>query len=93
MKSFLITLFYRLALIGLLGLALSASLTPAYANSEEHGAPAKEEAPKAASKEEASKSTIVQVPRRTFEGQEPLFYLNSDRRPFVEPLRKTDEES
>jgi len=93
MKSFLITLLYRLALVGLLGMALSAGMTPAHASGDEHAAPAKEEAPKAAAKDEVGKGTVVQVPRRTFEGQEPLFYLNSDRRPFVEPLRKSDEDS
>lgn len=93
MKSFLITFFYRLALVGLLGMALSAGMSPAHASGDEHATPAKEEAPKAAAKDEAGKAPVVQVPRRTFEGQEPLFYLNSDRRPFVEPLRKSDEES
>ena len=90
MKQFLIHWLYRLALIGLLGVALSAASPVAWASSEEHG---KEDTPKAAAKEEGGKSTVVQVPKRTFEGQEPLFYLNSDRRPFVEPLRKSGEES
>ena len=67
MKSFLITLLYRLALVGLLGMALSAGMMPAYASGDEHAAPAKEEAPKAAAKDEVGKGTVVQVPRRTFE--------------------------
>jgi hypothetical protein len=31
-------------------------------------------------------------PRRTFEGQEPLFYFDSNRRPYIEPFHKTDVE-
>jgi hypothetical protein len=31
-------------------------------------------------------------PKRTFEGQEPLFYFDSKRRPYIEPFHKTDEE-
>ena len=95
MKQILIQWFYRLALIGLLGVALSAASPMAWASSEEHGGGGhgKEEPSKAAAKEEATKPTVVQVPKRTFEGQEPLFYLNSDRRPFVEPLQKSGEES
>ena len=34
----------------------------------------------------AAKST------RTFEGQEPLFYFDAKRRPYIEPFHKTDEE-
>jgi hypothetical protein len=48
-----------------------------------HGAPAKD-AHGAPAKEER--------PRRTFEGQEPLFYFDSKRRPYIEPFHKTDEE-
>lgn len=49
-----------------------------------HGAPAKDAHGGAPAKEER--------PRRTFEGQEPLFYFDSKRRPYIEPFHKTDEE-
>ena len=50
---------------------------------DEHGAPAKD-AHGAPAKEDR--------PKRTFEGQEPLFYFDSKRRPYIEPFHKTDEE-
>ena len=31
-------------------------------------------------------------PQKTFEGIEPLFYLDSKRRPFIEPFHKTDSD-
>jgi len=53
------------------------------AHGDGHGAPAKDAhgAPAKADK-----------PTRTFEGQEPLFYFDSKRRPYIEPFHKTDEE-
>ena len=50
---------------------------------DDHGAPAKDAhgAPAAAER-----------PKRTFEGQEPLFYFDSHRRPYIEPFHKTDGE-
>ena len=49
-----------------------------------HGAPAKDAHGAAPAKEER--------PRRTREGQEPLFYFDSKRRPYIEPFHKTEEE-
>jgi len=50
---------------------------------DDHGAPAKDahDAPAASER-----------PKRTFEGQEPLFYFDSKRRPYIEPFHKTDNE-
>ena len=31
-------------------------------------------------------------PTRTFEGQEPLFYFDSKRRPYIEPFHKNEGE-
>lgn len=84
-----------------LAVALTVTWAPQSAWAEGGGhdaAPAAEghgggEAPKGAPKGEISPTETVQVPRRTFEGQEPLFYLDSERRPFIEPLRKNDVDS
>ena len=54
---------------------------------DEHGAPKKEE-----KKDEHGGAAKVDRPKRTFEGQEPLFYFDSKRRPYIEPFHKTDEE-
>jgi len=51
---------------------------------DDHGAPAKDAHGAPAAKEER--------PKRTFEGQEPLFYFDSKRRPYIEPFHKTEEE-
>ena len=50
---------------------------------DDHGAPAKDAhgAPAAAER-----------PKRTFEGQEPLFYFDSKRRPYIEPFHTVDGE-
>jgi hypothetical protein len=48
---------------------------------KEEKAPAGKDAPAAAER-----------PKRTFEGQEPLFYFDANRRPYIEPFHKTDTE-
>lgn len=50
-------------------------------------APAKEE-----KKADAAAPAASDRPKRTFEGQEPLFYFDSKRRPYIEPFHKTDTE-
>lgn len=50
-------------------------------------APAKEE-----KKADADAPAASDRPKRTFEGQEPLFYFDSKRRPYIEPFHKTDTE-
>jgi hypothetical protein len=50
---------------------------------DDHGAPAKDAHGAPAASER---------PKRTFEGQEPLFYFDSKRRPYIEPFHKTDNE-
>lgn len=50
-------------------------------------APAKEE-----KKADATAPATSERPKRTFEGQEPLFYFDSKRRPYIEPFHKTDTE-
>ena len=49
-----------------------------------HGAPAKDA--------HGGGEKKAERPKRTFEGQEPLFYFDSKRRPYIEPFHKTDEE-
>jgi hypothetical protein len=58
--------------------------TPAHASSE----PAKETIKVDAKVKEASESK----PRKTFEGIEPLFYLDPKRRPYIEPFHKTESD-
>lgn len=64
-------------------------------------APAKEEkkadAQSAPAKEEKKPDgkgapAAAERPKRTFEGQEPLFYFDSKRRPYIEPFHKVDGE-
>ena len=50
--------------------------------------PAKEQAKPEAHAKETSESKS----RKTFEGIEPLFYLDSKRRPYIEPFHKTDSD-
>lgn len=50
---------------------------------EEKGAPAKDSHGAPAASE---------PPKRTFEGQEPLFYFDSKRRPYIEPFHAADGE-
>ena len=63
-------------------------LAPAWANdpppkpADAKGEPAKDE--KGGAK--------ADKPTRTFEGQEPLFYFDSKRRPYIEPFHKTEGE-
>lgn len=56
--------------------AMANDPAPAKPASDSHGAPAAKE----------------ERPKRTFEGQEPLFYFDSKRRPYIEPFHKTEEE-
>ena len=55
---------------------------------------AKKPEPKKEEKAPAGKDApaAVERPKRTFEGQEPLFYFDSKRRPYIEPFHKTDTE-
>ena len=64
---------------------------------DEHGAPAKDDhgakdAHGAPAKDAHGAPVKEERPKRTFEGQEPLFYFDSKRRPYIEPFHKTDEE-
>ena len=68
----------RLILLCCVSLGLLGLGTHAYA----------EDAPAAAGAAPHAKSG----PKRTFEGQEPLFYIDSKRRPYIEPFQKTDAE-
>jgi hypothetical protein len=67
-------------------------LAPAWANDPpkpaDSGAPAKEEKPA----KDGAPPAKAEKPTRTFEGQEPLFYFDSKRRPYIEPFHKTEEE-
>ena len=56
-----------------------------------HGAPAKDEHG-APAKDAHGAPAKADKPTRTFEGQEPLFYFDSKRRPYIEPFHKTEEE-
>ena len=58
---------------------------------DEHGAPAKD-AHGAPAKDAHGAPVKEERPKRTFEGQEPLFYFDSKRRPYIEPFHKTEEE-
>ena len=64
---------------------------------DEHGAPAKDDhgakdAHGAPAKDAHGAPAKEERPKRTFEGQEPLFYFDSKRRPYIEPFHKTEEE-
>jgi hypothetical protein len=64
---------------------------------DEHGAPAKDDhgakdAHGAPAKDAHGAPVKEERPKRTFEGQEPLFYFDSKRRPYIEPFHKTEEE-
>jgi len=50
---------------------------------DDHAAPAKDA---------HGTPAAAERPKRTFEGQEPLFYFDSKRRPYIEPFHKTDNE-
>jgi len=56
---------------------------------DEHAAPAKDEH---GAKDAHGAPVKEERPKRTFEGQEPLFYFDSKRRPYIEPFHKTGEE-
>ncbi|MEY3673514.1 MAG: hypothetical protein RJB47_222 [Pseudomonadota bacterium] len=89
-------LFRFLRLLSLL--LVFSGLNTALANDP---APAKEEkkadAQSAPAKEEKKPDgkgapAAAERPKRTFEGQEPLFYFDSKRRPYIEPFHKVDGE-
>jgi hypothetical protein len=81
LKRLVFIVLYTLASLACVGVLSS----PARASSE----PAKESAKSDSQSKEVSDSK----PRKTFEGIEPLFYLDSKRRPYIEPFHKneTDE--
>ena len=54
---------------------------------DDHGAPAKD-----AHGDPHGAPAAAERPKRTFEGQEPLFYFDSHRRPYIEPFHKTEGE-
>jgi hypothetical protein len=81
MKSLKRLIFvFLFALVSLTCVGMLAS--PARASSE----PAKEQPKGDASGKDAAESK----PRKTFEGIEPLFYLDPKRRPYIEPFHKTE---
>jgi hypothetical protein len=83
---------YRLCLVLTLttvGAAFANDPAPAKPAAEAGGGAPKKEEKKEDGKAPAAKGDR---PRRTFEGQEPLFYFDSKRRPYIEPFHKTDEE-
>jgi len=64
---------------------------------DEHGAPAKDDhgakdAHGAPAKDAHGAPVKEERPKRTFEGQEPLFYFDSKRRPYIEPFHKSGDE-
>ncbi|MFM7699087.1 MAG: hypothetical protein ACKO5X_10680 [Limnohabitans sp.] len=70
-------------------IAMAEDPAPAKPAAEAGGTPPKKEEKKDDAKAPPAKE---QRPRRTFEGQEPLFYFDSKRRPYIEPFHKTDQE-
>ena len=69
-------------------------LAPAWANdppkpADAKNPPAKEEKP---AKDGAAPPAKPEKPTRTFEGQEPLFYFDANRRPYIEPFHKSEGE-
>jgi hypothetical protein len=65
------------------------------AKKDDHGAPAKEAKKDdhgAPAKDAHGAPAAAERPKRTFEGQEPLFYFDSKRRPYIEPFHKVDGE-
>ena len=89
---------YRLSVVLTLttvGAALANDPPPAKpAKPAKPGAEAGGTAPKKEEKKDDGKAPPAKEdrPRRTFEGQEPLFYFDSNRRPYIEPFHKTDVE-
>ena len=89
---------YRLSVVLTLttvGAALANVPPPAKpAKPAKPGAEAGGTAPKKEEKKDDGKAPPAKEdrPRRTFEGQEPLFYFDSNRRPYIEPFHKTDVE-
>ena len=78
LKRLIFVFLFSLVSMASVGMLASA----AHASSE----PAKETAKGDAHGKEPSDSK----PRKTFEGIEPLFYLDSKRRPYIEPFHKTE---
>jgi hypothetical protein len=88
--------FYTFAFRFCMALALT-SVGAALANDPAPAKPAEAAKPEPPKKEEkkadpSSAPAKEERPRRTFEGQEPLFYFDAKRRPYIEPFHKTDEE-
>ena len=91
MKTLSLYIFHVWMLLALTtsGVAMAADPAPAKPAAEAGGAAPKKEEKKDGDKAPPAKE---ERPRRTFEGQEPLFYFDSKRRPYIEPFHKTDEE-
>lgn len=80
-------------------MANEGSAAPAKPAADAHGAPPKKEENKddhgakdAPAKDAHGAPVKEERPKRTFEGQEPLFYFDSKRRPYIEPFHKTADE-
>jgi hypothetical protein len=89
MKTFSLYIFHVWMLLALTtgGVAMAQDPAPAKPAAEAGGAAPKKEEKKDGDKAPPAKE---ERPRRTFEGQEPLFYFDSKRRPYIEPFHKTD---
>ena len=80
-------------------LLLTLTVSSAAMANEEKAAPAKPAAdahsapPKKEEKKDGQGAPVTEErPKRTFEGQEPLFYFDSKRRPYIEPFHKSGDE-
>lgn len=80
-------------------LLLTLTVSSAAMANEEKAAPAKPAAdahsapPKKEEKKDGQSAPVKEErPKRTFEGQEPLFYFDSKRRPYIEPFHKSGDE-
>jgi hypothetical protein len=89
MKTLSLYIFHVWMLLALTtgGVAMAQDPAPAKPAAEAGGAAPKKEEKKDGDKAPPAKE---ERPRRTFEGQEPLFYFDSKRRPYIEPFHKTD---
>lgn len=91
MKNLLQFLRLLSLLLVISGLNTALANDPAPAKEEKKAdakaAPAKEE-----KKPDGKGAPAPERPKRTFEGQEPLFYFDSKRRPYIEPFHKVDGE-
>ena len=80
-------------------LLLTLTVSSAAMANEEKAAPAKPAAdahsapPKKEEKKDGQGAPVKEErPKRTFEGQDPLFYFDSKRRPYIEPFHKSGDE-